>query len=301
MIAITGISGYIGYHLANYLKNNNKDFKGLIKPDTSAKDTGLLDKSLYKYVFVNFFDPDSLTEALKGCHSIVHLIGTIYRPKEMGLEAIHKDVTNTLIKAAKKAGIKKIVYVSAIGADLKAPSEYHLTKAQAEEEIKRSGIDYVILRSSLVFGKTCGLRNSKIIAKLADTIKNSPFIPVVGSGKNKLQPIYIMDLVRCISESLDKIEKNQTIEIGGPEVMAFEEITRTVSRAVGMENKPVVHISKPIAAILALIMGKISDKPKITTDQVKMIDKDNVCTDNLMGKNFKFSLKSMADTVSDLL
>jgi len=301
MTAITGISGYIGYHLANYLNQTNKKFTGLIKPDTSAADINLLDNSGFKYIFVNFFDADSLTEALKGCNTIVHLIGTIYRPKNMGLDKIHKDVTATLISAAKKSGVKRIVYVSAIGADINAPSEYHRTKAQAEEELKKSGLEYIILRPSLVFGKTHGIRNSKIIARLADTIRNSPFIPVVGSGKNKLQPIFITDLVKCIAESITLTEKNQTIELAGPDIMHFEDIVKTVAKAAGADNKPIIHIPKPVAAVLALIMGKISSCPKITSDQVKMIDKDNILTSDLMERNFKFKLKSMHDSVSSLL
>lgn len=302
MIAITGVSGYIGFHLARFLKESKIEVKGIIKKGTSPADLSNLKESSIPYTMVDFFDEHSVSDALAGATAIVHLVGSIYQPKKMTLETLHKTITSTVIHAAKKNKVNKIIYVSALGSTLDAPSDYHKTKAQAEEEIKKSGIPYVILRPSLIFGKLYGQRNSKLISRMAQSIEKLPFIPLIGSGQNKLQPLFIMDLVRCIHESIisDKI-KNTTIELGGPAIMTLEEIARTIAQALKQDGKSTLHIPKQVAQILALIMERVSDQPKITRDQIKMSGKDNIVTTDDTSRFFNFARKSMSETIGHLL
>ena len=301
MIAITGASGYIGVHLSHFLKDKKAEFKGIIKNGTSIDDITVLKKGSIPYELVDFFNEDSLYKALAGVDTIIHLIGSIYRPKNMSMENLHKDITATLMRAAKRRGVKKIIYVSALGSGTDAVSDYHKTKALAEEEIKRSNIPYVILRPSLIFGKLYGRRNSKLIARLAQSIQNLPFIPLIGSGKNKLQPLFIMDLVSCIEKSLSPSIKNITIELGGPKVMTLEEIAKTIARSLGHENKPVLRLPKPVAAGLAFVMERVCAQPKLTGDQLKMTGNDNICGSDTMKRYFDQELKSIHDELAHLV
>ncbi|MCD6459160.1 NAD-dependent epimerase/dehydratase family protein [bacterium] len=301
MIAITGISGYIGFHLAHYLKQEKQNFLGLIKKNTNQDDINLLEQNKFQYKFVDFNDEDTMAQALKDVDIIVHLIGSIYRPKQMTMEQMHKDITSIMVRAAIKNKVKKIIYISAIGSKKDAESEYHKTKALAEQEIINSGIPYVVLRPSLIFGKMYGRRNSKLIDKLAQSISNLPFIPVIGSGKNKLQPLFVMDLARCIFESINPKITGVTIEIGGPEILPFDVIAKKIAKSINMDKKTLVKIPKPIAAMLACVMEKISAQPKITRDQIRMTKNDNVCSSNLSGKYFSFTKKSMNDILKHLV
>ena len=301
MIAITGISGYIGFHLAHYLKQEKQNFLGLIKKNTNQDDINLLEQNKFQYKFVDFNDEDTMAQALKDVDIIVHLIGSIYRPKQMTMEQMHKDITSIMVRAAIKNKVKKIIYISAIGSKKDAESEYHKTKALAEQEIINSGIPYVVLRPSLIFGKMYGRRNSKLIDKLAQSISNLPFIPVIGSGKNKLQPLFVMDLARCIFESINPKITGVTIEIGGPEILPFDVIAKKIAKSINMDKKTLVKIPKPIVAMLACVMEKISAQPKITRDQIRMTKNDNVCSSNLSGKYFSFTKKSMNDILKHLV
>ncbi|MEW6536510.1 MAG: NAD-dependent epimerase/dehydratase family protein [Candidatus Auribacterota bacterium] len=301
MIGITGLSGYIGIHLANFLKENKKDFIGLIKKNTADRDIEVLTDCRAPYCLVDFLDAESVYNALDGVTTIVHLVGSIYKPKNMSLHTLHADVTTTLLEAAKKRGVKKIIYISALGSSLEAASSYHKTKAEAESAIKQSGIPYVILEPSLIFGKLYGHRNSKIVARMADSITRLPFIPVVGSGKNKLQPLYIMDLVECIYASIDPSIKKATIELGGPQVMTMEEIASTIAGAAGCAEKNIVRLPLPLASVLAALMEKFSEQPKITRDQVKMAGKDNICSTPVKTPFKELITTSMTDALTSLL
>ena len=301
MIAITGISGYIGCHLSHELEQNKIPHKGLIRTSTSKDDLTILDQRKIPYSLVDFTDELSLYNALDRVDYIVHLVGSIYKPKHMTMDTMHKDITGNLLAAARRRGVKKVVYVSALGSKLEAPSDYHRTKTLAEMEIKGSGIPYVILQPSLIFGKQYGHRNSKLIARLGQSIQKLPFIPVLGSGQNKLQPLYILDLVRCIRESLADDKTNITIELGGPNVMPFEDIARLIAKATGQDQKKCVHIPLPVARVLARIMETLSAQPKITRDQVKMVHFDNVCSSDTMRTIFPFKTTPMDDVLDTLL
>lgn len=301
MIGITGVSGYIGVHLAHFLKENKKDFIGLIKKNTADRDIEVLTDCGAPYCLVDFLDEESVYEALDGVTTIIHLVGSIYKPKNMSLHTLHADVTTTLLEAAKRRNARKIIYVSALGSSSEAASSYHKTKAEAESAIKQSGIPYVILEPSLIFGKLYGHRNSKIVARMADSITKLPFVPVVGSGKNKLQPLYVMDLVECICAALEPDIKNTTIELGGPNVMPMEEIAATIAGAAGCADKKIVHLPLPVASVLASLMEKFSDQPKITRDQVKMAGKDNICTIAVKAPFKEVISTSMSDALTSLL
>ena len=301
MIAITGISGYIGFHLAHFLKQEKQDFTGIIKTNTNKDDIELLKENKFYYQLVDFSDQKSMESALEGVDVVVHLIGSIYKPKQMTMEQMHKDITAVMVHAAKKNNVKKIIYVSAIGSKQGAESDYHKTKALAEQEIMNSGIPYVVLQPSLIFGKMYGRRNSKLIDRLAQSITNLPVIPVIGSGQNKLQPLFVMDLARYIYESIDEKVQNVTIELGGPEVLPFEKIAKTIAKSIGMDKKSLLKLPKPVAGVLACIMEKVSAQPKITRDQIRMTKKDNVCSSNLAEKYFSFKKKSMEDMLKNIV
>lgn len=301
MIAITGISGYIGCHISHVLQEKNIAHRGIIKKETAQTDLTQLDERKTPYSLVDFTDESQLYEALNGVDTVIHLIGSIFKPKRMTMDKLHKDITATMLRAAKRRNVSKIIYVSALGSRLDAPSDYHRTKALAEKEIRESGIPYVILQPSLIFGKKYGTRNSKLVARLAQSIEKMTFIPVIGSGKNKLQPFYILDLVRCVIDSCKPDIKNVTVELGGPQILPFEDIAKLIAKAVGQDQKKCIHIPVPVAAVLARIMQAVSDQPKITRDQVKMIRHDNICTSNTMDKLFPFKRTPMDTVLESLL
>jgi NADH dehydrogenase len=218
-------------------------------------------------------DWGSLEKACAGVERVIHLVGIIQEGPGSTFQAVHVDGTRNLLEAAKKAGVRHFFYQSALGTRPAARSEYHKTKWQAEELVRASGIAYTILRPSLIYGP-----GDQFTLRLADVIRMSPVLPVIGSGRAKVQPIYIDDVVSCIVKAVTgEAFLNEIYEVGGPEQLTYEEVTREIARAMGI-SRPVFRMPMLLMRPAARLLESMLSKPPITTGQLLMLEEDNVCS-----------------------
>ena len=178
----------------------------------------------------------------------------------------------TLLDAAKKAGASHFVYQSAVGSREGAKSEYHRTKWEAEKLVRAGGIPFTILRPSLIYGP-----GDLFTIRLAEMIRLSPVLPVIGSGRSKIQPIYIDDVASCLVKiAAGDPHLGKTYEIGGPEELTYEEVTKAIAGVLGV-NRPVVHMPLFFMRTMAKVAEAVLPKAPVTTDQLIMLQEDNVC------------------------
>jgi len=194
-------------------------------------------------------------------------------------QRIHVSGTINVINAAFTAGVKRFIYVSAIGAADDAPSQYSKTKAAAENTVATSGLSYVILRPSIILG-----RDGEFVDQMRDLINHGglpgklpcPFIPVPGNGNNRFQPVYIDDLCRCVLAALTKAAAaNQIIDIGGASQLSFNSLLEGFARNLGVK-KPLVHAPIPLLMLVAPLMQLLPNAP-VTRDQLRNLRRDNIC------------------------
>ena len=201
----------------------------------------------------------------------------------MGLphRSIHVEGTRNVLDAAKQAGVKHVLYQSALGTREGARSEYHRTKWEAEKLVKTGDIPYTILRPSLIYGP-----GDQFTIRLAETIKLSPVLPVIGSGTSKVQPIYIEDVASCITKILANGQHiGKTYEIGGPEQLTYTEVTKAIAGALGVK-RPMVHVPMFFMNTMTKVAETFLTKPPVTTDQLIMLQEDNVCNRNDLRETF---------------
>lgn len=216
-------------------------------------------------------DPDSVREATKGVETVINLVGIISGGEKL-YKNVHTKGTMELAKAAKESGAKRFIYISANGASKDGATPYFRTKWEAEEEVRNSGLEYTIFRPSVLFGP-----NDAFVNQLAFGIKLSPMFPVFGNGEYKLQPLFVIDLVRCIVKSITEPKaKNQTVEMGGPDALSFNEIVDAVADALGKKVYK-LHIPLFMVKAAAKAMGAVLTKPPVSIDQLKMMEPGNVC------------------------
>ena len=178
-----------------------------------------------------------------------------------------------------------LTHVSAIGADAGSPSAYARTKGRGEEAIRETLPDAVILRPSILFGPEDNFFN-----KFADMARLSPFIPLIGGGRTKLQPVYVVDVAEVIARSVDgTIERGRTYELGGPEVLSFRQCMEEMLKVI---NRRRAFISLPWG--LASLIGSIASAipivaPPLTADQVTLLKVDNVVSESAVreGRTFE--------------
>jgi NADH dehydrogenase len=182
------------------------------------------------------------------------------------------DGTRNVLEAAAKAGVKHFFHQSALGTREGAKSEYHRTKWEAEELVRDSGIPYTILRPSLIYGP-----GDLFTVRLAEMIRLSPVLPVIGSGRSRVQPVFIDDVVSCIVKAITSDAfRGRVLEIGGPDQLTYTEVTEAIADALGVD-RPTVHLPLPFMRIMAKAAEMVLPKPPVTTDQLIMLQEDNIC------------------------
>jgi uncharacterized protein YbjT (DUF2867 family) len=270
MILVIGGTGFVGGHLIRRMRREGLPIRAVVRDPDKAH--ALADQGV-EVVPGNISDKVSLEKAAVGVEQVVHLVGIIQEAPGVTFKNVHVEGTRNLVEAARKAGVRHFFYQSALGARPGAKSEYHKTKWQAEELVRASGIPYTILRPSLIYGP-----GDQFTLRLAEIIRQSPVLPVIGSGKSKVQPIAIDDVVSCIVKAVSSDAfLNEIYEIGGPEQLTYEEVTRAIARAMGVA-RPTVHVPMLFLRPMARVLETVLPKPPVTTDQLIMLQEDNVCS-----------------------
>ena len=232
MILVTGGTGFIGQALIRHLVEERHSVRTLIRP--SSKSPNLPKGVPVKAAISSITDERNLRAALVGVDTVFHLVGGDWLGARGDLHEIEIEGARNLVRTSKDAGVKRIIYLSHLGAD--RASAYPVLKAKgiAEQHIRRSGIDFTIIRSSLVFGP-----DDHFTTDILRLLRFFPFYyPLPGLGNTLLQPIWIHDLVTCLIWSLDKPDaRNQIYQVGGPEYLSILQIVHAVMRAAAIKRR----------------------------------------------------------------
>ncbi len=209
-IVVTGANGFVGKNLRNFLHKNKINVLGISRKNFRKY------ASEVKITSTNLLEP-KLQARLKNYDALVHLIGIGRQSPKSTFEEINLNLTKNVIKACKNAGIKKIIFISGLGVSKSNKSDYFVSKYKAEREIMNSGLDYTIFRASYIMGKTDHLTKT-----LSKQMKKG-IIVIPGSGKYRLQPIFVLDVAKIILEAvLEKKFSKMIIDLVGPQKISFE-------------------------------------------------------------------------------
>lgn len=223
MLLITGATGFVGRALLTRLAQSQIPARCLLRP---AKRTPNLPRGVPVQVSIaSFGDPRALRSALVGVDTILHLASAEWLGPRADLLALDVNGTRALLEAAREAGVQRLIYLSHLGAD--RASAYPALKAKgiAEEFIRQSGLDYVIIRSALAFGP-----EDRWVNALAVLLRLLPIAALPGDGRTLTQPIWIDDLTTCLEWSLsDTSLNNQTVSIGGPEFLSVRQLAEEIA------------------------------------------------------------------------
>jgi len=270
MILVTGGTGFVGSNLVRRLRNDDIAVRALVRDP--GRGQALKDIAV-DIVEGDVSNRESLEKAAHGCDRVVHLVGIIQETQNAKFQTVHVDGTRNVLEAAKKAGVRHILYQSALGTRPGAVSAYHKTKWQAEELVRASNVPYTILRPSLIYGP-----GDQFTMRLVEMIKHLPVLPVIGSGQSRIQPLYIDDAVSCIVKAITGDSFfNEMLEIGGPDQLTYEELVGAVADALGV-YRPTMHMPVFLAKGAARFLETLLTAPPVTSDQLIMLQEDNVCS-----------------------
>jgi uncharacterized protein YbjT (DUF2867 family) len=223
MILVTGATGFIGRALVRHLFDSGQELRVLIRP---SRRSPRLPKGLSVDVaVVSLTDERAIRAALKDVDVIFHLAGAESHGRDANLVAVDMRGTENLVRVAADAGVKRIVYLSHIGANRSSAYPVFKAKGIAEEHIRRSGVPYTIFQSSLIFGP-----EDHFTTSLARLLQTSPFFfPLPASMRTVIQPLWVEDLVTVLLWSLDNDATiNHTFEIGGSEYFTVRQVVEII-------------------------------------------------------------------------
>ncbi len=239
MILITGGTGFVGKALIRHLVEIGYDVRILIRP---TPDSPSLPKGVPIDVALSGLTDDrGLRAAMVGVDTVFHLATGEWRGMRASLMDIDIQGTRAVVEAAQDAGVRRFFYVSHLGADRASAFPVLKAKGIAEETIRKSSLDFTILRTAILFGPNDGLTTG--IARLLGAVPSVFVIP--GNGQVLLQPLWIEDLITCLTWAMEDPQMiRQTVDIGGPEYLPFRQIVELVMQATGL-HKRIVEIGAP--------------------------------------------------------
>ncbi|RIJ32361.1 complex I NDUFA9 subunit family protein [Henriciella mobilis] len=293
LVTIFGGSGFIGRYAARALVRDGWRVRVAVRKPHLAGDAKLAGPPGWvDLAQANVRNRMSVERAVEGADAVVNLVGILFEKGPQNFEAAQREGAINVAEAAKKAGVKRLVQISAIGADEDSKSDYARTKAEAEKAVREVFPEAVILRPSIVFGPEDGFFN-KFAAMASSPVSNVlPFLPAIGGGKTQLQPVYAGDVADAIAAAVNRDDvEGKTFELGGPRVYTFKELYDFIGETIDRKRYafPIPNfIAKPMGLTFGalwrvppLAWGFFGDPP-ITGDQVEMLKSDNVVADDAL-------------------
>lgn len=223
----------------------------------------------------NLRNAASVKAAIAGSQAVVNASGIAFQRGRQKYQSVHVDGARTIAEAAKAAGVQRLVHMSGIGADQRnSTNKYVRSKVDAEDAIVAGFADATILRPSVIFGPEDVMFN-----RMAQIAAKAPFVPVVGDGSAKVQPVFVGDVGSAVVAVLERPETAKAVfELGGPRVYTYREIAALVLREID-RHKRIIGIPAGlmrIAGFFAQQSAILGLTPQITADQVDLLVADNV-------------------------
>jgi uncharacterized protein YbjT (DUF2867 family) len=282
-VLVTGATGFVGPHVANAIVDAGHEVRVLERTPGSWQKAGI---RCQEAVQGDMTDSDSLRRAVEGVDVVVHLVA-IRQGKPERFQQVMIEGTRNLLAASQ--GVKRFVLMSALGTEERTKDlvPYYNAKWQEEQEVKGSGLEHVIFRPSFVFGRDGGILPTFL--KLA---KLSPFTGIVGSGEQRIQPLWIDDVGAYFATSVDLPEAaNRTFELGGPEVVNWNELWERIRAELGIRRRPTVHLPTSLMRIPATVTERLPGSIPLTRDLLTMLEAgDNVVTNDDAVRTFRLPL-----------
>jgi uncharacterized protein YbjT (DUF2867 family) len=308
-VLVTGSTGYVGHYVVKALLEAGHSVVSVSRDAAKSKTASGAKLEIFGNVEYRQADignsnmssqaggSNGLKEAMSGVEAVVHLVGVIAEKGLQTFQRVHVDGTRNVLEAAKAAGVKRYLHMSALGASATAVSGYSSSKFQAEELVRNSKLDWTIFRPSLVFG----IGDDFFGHVLKNLVSQAPVVPQIGDGMFLFRPIWVGDVAQCFVQALANPATSAKIfDLVGPTEYTFKELSALMQTVLGIK-KPVVPVPLPIMDIMVPLMNLVPAIAPITKDQYAMLKAGNTGNPEIMNQNFKLEQRKLEQELPSIL
>jgi uncharacterized protein YbjT (DUF2867 family) len=275
LVTVFGGSGFVGRHVVRALAKRGYRIRVAVRrPDLAGFLQPLGNVGQISFVQANLRYRKSVDNAVQGADHVINCVGILFEAGRNTFDAVQEFGARAVAEAARSVGAS-LTHVSAIGADVNSESVYARTKGRAEKAVLDTVPDAVILRPSIVFGPEDGFFN-----KFAEMARFSPFLPLVGGGHTKFQPVYVTDLAEAVARAVaGELLPGKVYEIGGPEVLTFRDCLELMLKTID-RKRTLLPLPFGIASMIGSVASLVPFiAPPLTPDQVILLKSDNVVSE----------------------
>ena len=272
-VLVLGGTGFVGAALCEKLVDRfgGGDARIVVPSRRPARAKYIQTLPTVELVGADVHDDAQLTRLLRRCDAVVNLVAILHG-SDKAFDKVHVQLPRRLAVACASAGVRRVIHVSALGADAQAPSRYLRSKAAGEAALVSPALDLTVLRPSVIFGE--GDRFLNLFASLQSVF---PVIPLAGA-EARFQPVWVDDvalaIVRCLD---DPTTIGETLECCGPEIYTLGQLVRMAGRCAG-HPRPVIALPAPLGRLQATVMELLPGEPLMSRDNLDSMRVANVAT-----------------------
>jgi NADH dehydrogenase len=279
-VCVLGGSGFVGTELVIRLVRAGHWVRVPTRNLKRAEPLRVLDTAELRVA--NVHEPRVLSQLFAGCDAVVNLIGILNPHRGASFEMVHAELAAKVMAAARTAAVRRVLHMSALGADAQAPSRYLRSRAAAEARLRaaphsdppRAEPEVTIFRPSVIFGPRDSLTN-----RFAHLLRLTAGVLPLARARARFAPVCVNDVAEAFLRALGgAASAGQVYELCGPEVMTLEEIVRLTARVARLPCR-IVPLPDTLARLQGLVMGLLPGKP-FTLDNFRSLTVDAVCRED---------------------
>jgi NADH dehydrogenase len=296
MILLLGATGLLGRQVLRRLMKNRWPVRVLSRGQADwQSDLVNLRAQGVEIYYASFNEPERLEGAFRNCTAVINTIGCMSAKRLEHLRAANLEVVEKIVEMVSLCNVQRVIQVGCLGASEKSASEYFKFKWLADEAVKRCPAYWTILRPSYIFGEQFAL-----LQLVKPLLRFRPFLPVIGSGLNLIEPVWVEDVADCILLSLyDKSSVGQVYELTGPEEVTMIELQERFRNQMGLIG-PTVNVPSNTTAYVATLLAKVMPTQLFHPDLVPLLTSDSVSQRNDLKDKFGINGASLTERLPEL-
>lgn len=277
-VLVLGGSGFVGRHVCEQLVRAGHQVTVPTRRASHAAAVQTLPGLTVLHTPV--LDDAALTRLMTGHDAVVNLIAVLHGNARR-FEQVHVELPRRIAAAMQATGVRRLVHVSALGADPQGPSMYQRSKARGEAVLQAAGLQLTVLRPSVIFGA-----EDRFLNLFADLQQTLPFMPLAGSG-TRFQPVWVVDVAAAVVQGLQARQTiGQTFEACGPETLTLAQLVQRAGQWAGVnggKGRPVIPLPRWVGWLQALGMEMLPGEPLMSRDNLASMKVDNVASGQVPG------------------